>query len=406
MRFKKRIQKNNWKRRADKIIFRHIFMKIYKKHTKLAVAFLLALATWPQQGFAADYAMTGTQVQGECWSGQIPTTMDMANAFSSLDTSLSEAIEKAKNDIVKALEVQTDVMANLFKKLAEAQAEIQKNSDATKADYESKRRLLLGRSPLDCEGKDAASAGASGKKATEKLREKMNENYAENADGTAKNEEEARESTRKVALGEELKDVAPRGDMLIPSDGLLKEETIRQAQAMARLITDPSPSPKVDAEGTVAGDEARTQQKIKQSRLALAVDTLNAIIAWNSPNTEASLVRVFAEKAGLDPGEIPTVNGHTSMSVFLETLGSKARTLNPNWHTMIADLNQNEGLLKELIRIEALKLFVETQNHQWLQRIGGLLAIQAAVSVEGENGRILVNAYTPGKSPVTGSGGN
>lgn len=378
-----------------------------KKTGILALAVLLANLGLNQQVCAAGYAMTGTHVWGECGSGQIPTVTDMTVAFSTLENSLSIAIEAAKIDIVAAIKGQTEVMRVLFEQNFASETKRAKQLEAERVKYESKRRLMA-QSPNNCVGRDAASSGASGKKAAEEQRAEQNKKYAEKGEGIASDAEEAREGIRQAALEADLKEEIPRGDMIIPPSGLLDEDNIRKSTAITRLVTDPHPNPKVEARGTHAGDEARTEQRVKQSRLALAVDTLNAITSWHSPNTDASLVREYAKEAGMSESHIqfyvPEVNGHTSMAVFLNTIGTMGRTLNPNWHNKIIAETEELALLKELVQINAMRLFVETQNNQWLQRIAGLLATQVSIDVETSNPRILSNLYTPGVSPVAGQG--
>lgn len=344
--------------------------------------------------------------KADCYCG--PSIAKQTTAIGEMFTTQTAQLTNAFGNISQTLTAQTASQEAMNDKLYKNLEALVIRTEESRKVQDSQRRISAqGFNP--CSGRDVSSAAASGSKAAGQTREESNKEAAKSGEGTQRNEAEAANSIRKTVQEGPLKTEVPMGHDFFPENGLIDSANTRKVEDEIRLITDPYPNPKVEDEDSLSGVQAKVEQRIKQSRLGIASDTLRAVKTDSDAGTPADLLEEYVKTANASHVSVPKdASGMTSMSVYYRILGKDTRIFNPNWHQyMIDGVTDELAVLRELVQIQALQLAIAVDNREWLKRISALLAEQVAIQAQdASNTRIKSTMFAPGETPIAAPQGS
>lgn len=187
-------------------------------------------------------------------------------------------------------------------------------------------------------------------------------------------------------------DPSPKGG-LFPSGGTLTAKGVRGSAKTVNAMTNPAPAmtlPK-NAKKTSAGKKYNDFRKLKRADLAVPSSSLNALVAVHSPTVDEPQ---WAKTIWASMGESGNPEGMTKKGMMspmaLLHLSVQSRYANPKWYTELQTKNQ-DGLLRELLSMEAARMEMQYRQLQWDQRIGAMLAQTTADKVNKEYNGTLSN---------------
>lgn len=146
-------------------------------------------------------------------------------------------------------------------------------------------------------------------------------------------------------------------------------EQIAAAQAFVSNVVNPIPTQNIprDWEKTAQGKSFVAGQYIEQARASVAANSLNAAIAARTP------VQGLGSAAMLNKADVSE----------LELMESQVRGRfeSPAWYKMIAGFSL-ENLMREVVKINALRARAELDNYRQMERVEAVLATQLAITVQ------------------------
>lgn len=351
--------------------------------------------------------LTSTSVAGGC--NFAPENNEVIGTIGGNTTKINEGVMETNKrivDLTKALENTISGLSSSEQQRNEQLAKnieaiIKRNEEAKNAAQSQRRISAQGYNP--CSGRDVASAAASGSKAAGKVREQSNNEAAKDGEGTKKDETEANDGIRKTVQDGPLKTEVPVGHDFFPEDGLIDSANTRKVEDEITLMIDPYPNPKITDEESMAGVQGKIEQRVKQSRLAIASDTLRAVKTDSDATMSADLLKEYIKTGKLpEHVKVPTDSKNmTSLSVLYRVVGKQARFENPNWFQEMNTNTDELAMLKELVTMQAIQLAIAVDNREWMKRIAALLAEQVAMQTqETSNAKVKASMFAPGETPI------
>ncbi len=156
-------------------------------------------------------------------------------------------------------------------------------------------------------------------------------------------------------------------------------EQIAAARAFVNNVANPTPTQNIpkDWEKTPQGKSFIAGQYIEQARASVAANSLNAAIAARTP------IKGLGSAAFLNKADV-------SETELMESQVRGRFEATP-WYKMIAGFS-NENLLREMNKMQALKLWMDFKAYQQLERIEAVLATQLAMEVKRDSEQRLREA--------------
>ncbi|MBQ7585307.1 MAG: hypothetical protein IJU40_03560 [Desulfovibrionaceae bacterium] len=315
----------------------------------------------------------------------------------------SEALLKGIGEYFKAHEV-------LLK-------DLQKNYLTQLQAFKFKEDNLFGSTPFSCSDSLTAQALKEAKKSMRYYSKNLKATHASKGEGTQNTEVSAEKAVAAILLkimqegmsnGTIDEEKVPSSSSMFPFSGVITKDGGRAYQAIISAINS-EPTPIIRHSSSFAGQRALELQGIKMGRIAgiqeglqIAFDLQNAVINGQPFSQMQQEANAEAEAASLKNDEY-IEGGANDTSVAISILQAlthqfeRARLANPDWYAKIDHGSMTtQGLLRELLKIEAWRGYMETQ----LLRIGMVnaynLAQQTAILMEKHDNARMINLVYPG----------
>ena len=375
------------------------------KKKMLVILVCIAAASFPVgHARAAMPMMIGATVAGKGVAttpgGILATTMDVAAAAEYTVMCIDAAIVEAAGQIVQALQGQTEAMKIMSQGMFEAQLEAMKQMSMANLKTDLERKVdTNAQAENSCHARDGAAAYGVGRKAEGGFRKELNRKSGEVADGKLQADVDVLLTNYERMRSLEGED--PAGDWMFPPNGLIPDENLKKAHEIIRQNLNPRPTPKISAslESSAAGKEALYLQQVKLSRLAVADDTLNAIVAAHSPLVDAGAVlEALQQSMGEDAVDVPrNAAGRTSVMSYLD-VWSRSRFGNPNWHQRLFQATDEIKLAREMAYMQAMQVELDRRNLEFQMRNAHLLSSILGILVEQTHNPLVHSALDPARS--------
>lgn len=175
-----------------------------------------------------------------------------------------------------------------------------------------------------------------------------------------------------------LQNADVRADATLNTSSYTPEQVVA-ARAFVNNVANPMPTQNIpkDWEKTSYGKIFVAGQYIEQARASVAANSLNAAVAARTPI------------AGL--GSAAMLNKADVSELELMESQVRGRFESPVWYKMIAGLSL-ENLIREMNKMQALKLWMDLKSYQQMERIETVLATQLAVDVKRDSEQRLNEA--------------
>jgi len=323
--------------------------------------------------------MVGAGVAGTAYShpgGPIASTIDLRNAtlytIACIDSSILEMTLK----IVSALDGQTEAMKVMTQGQVEALRQFLMGTSLAELETELKRKTSTdAQAENSCDARDGAAAYGVGRMAEAELRDFLNQVGAAASDGKLGTTLEVLAAN--YAVMQDLEGEDPVGQWKFPPTGLIADKDLKKSREMAREIVNPFPTTKLDErlENSASGQEALYAQLVKMSRLAVADDTMNAIITAHSPLLDAGeILKALKLSMGLGSVDLPVnAEGKTSVMAYFDAW-SQARFGSANWHQKMTQTTDEIKLLREITYMMAMQVEIDRRSLEMHMRNAHLLA--------------------------------
>jgi len=389
-------------------------------------------------------AVPGVVITGRSWSQPIPlpSAIGVATAFSYLDSDIVSAIQEAQTDISgevaglrSALGVGKGIDLDAMRKVARAQAQDildgMRNLEVAKMENKVKEDMLLGRVLGGCEEIDASGGLKNGGGASARIREELGNESASRGDGTQPNETAA--DSRYTAWWRDIfkaacldaaagtacdpTQVFPQASTHFPGNDTHTPENLAKAKLSTQFALNPHPTPKVTNPQSADGRAALTEQAKKSASLAPGIAGDDFVTSMQAPTVEWSTLKELLVKLGVDdwessgglstesgfnPNSVVTVNGQEYVSLLKALDLLSQRGFSATWLTKIDNASNAEGLLKEILRFEALRTYIAVQQMRLAMYQTSIAAHNLGINVDAvSNPHIKGNTFTPGHAPVS-----
>jgi hypothetical protein len=353
-------------------------------------------------GKGASLPSNGVGIGGYSYTtpaGPIASVQNVAQAAGYTVECINMAIVESTEKILRAMEGQKEAMKVVAKANLEAQLEMLKQIELARTASDLKRKTdPEAQAQNSCDARDGAAAFGVGRMAEGKTRVAYNNWNAQNSDGkTASSHEEDERNDQRVAV---MKGEDPLGNWLFPDDGLIRSEEERnRALELARESVNPRVTPKPDEnQSNVFTREALFSQTVKKSRLAVAHDTNNDIIAAHMGLIDAGAVLQSMEKSmGTSEGGVAEdANGRVSIMTYLD-VWSKSRFGNPNWFQELFGAVDEMRLKREAVFMQALQVEMQRRQLLYAMRNAQMLSTILGVLVERQENPRIYQALAPAR---------
>ena len=309
-----------------------------------------------------------------------------------------------------------------FKGLEIVLKDLQKNGLLQTQAFKQKEDQIFGQTPFSCSDKLTAEAMKDGKKNLRTYSDQMKSSRLSRGEGTQKTEVYAEAAVAEVLLkimqehmtsGEPDELKVPSSASMFPFSGVLNTDGGRAFQAIISAVNS-EPAPTIRNAQSFAGKRALELQGIKMGRIAgiqeglqVAFDLQNAVINGQAFSQMQQEANQEAESQTLKADEyIEGAKGDQSGAIsILQALThqfERVRIANPDWYAKIDHGGlTSEGLLRELVKIEAWRGYMETLNLRMSMINTYNLAQQTAILMERhDNARLASFVYPNGESPT------
>ncbi len=165
-----------------------------------------------------------------------------------------------------------------------------------------------------------------------------------------------------------LQNADVRADSMLNSSSYTPDQ-IAAAKALVNNIANPIPTQNIpkDWEKSPQGRLFVAGQYIEQARASVAANSLNHAIAIRTP------VQGLGSSAMLNKPDV------SEMELMESQV--QGRFESPDWYKMIAGFSL-ENLMREMNKMQALKLWMDLKSYHQMERIETILATQLAMDVE------------------------
>lgn len=364
-------------------------------------AFATILAAPP--AYASPLLM-GATVSGKGVStspgGILATTTDLLATAEYTILCIDTAIVEAATQIVTALKGQTEAMKVMSKGMLEALLEAMKQMSLAELKTDLERQVSTNaQAENSCHARDGAAAYTIGRKAEGGYRQAVHLKHAEMADGKLDTDIDV--ILANFGKMQILGDEPVSGELMFPSNGLVPDENIKKANELIRQNINPHPTPQLEdaTDSTPAAKDAVFSQQVKQSRLAVAEDTLNAISAAHSPLLDAGDVLMALQLSiGAGATDVPQNDaGRTSIMSYLD-VWSQSRFGSPNWYQGLFQAVNPIKLEREMAFMQAMQVEISRRNLEFQMRNAHMLATILGIMVERNHNPVVLSTLAPARA--------
>ncbi|MBR4741465.1 MAG: hypothetical protein IK079_01010 [Desulfovibrio sp.] len=261
--------------------------------------------------------------------------------------------------------------------------DLQINELTQKAAFEQKKDALFGNTPYKCSDALTAQALKEAKKSMRIYANDMKQMRLATGEGTQPTEVKAEAIVAEMLFSIMEKQMptghpdalkVPSSASMFPYSGVINKDGGRLYQAIISAVNS-EPMPVIRDSQSFNGRRALELQGIKMGRIAgvqeglqIAFDLQNAVIngqAFSQMQSELQKELNSADPANDEylEGAQNDNSGAISILQALQHQFERMRIANPDWYTKIDHTGMSmEGLMRELLKIEAWRGFMETQN--------------------------------------------
>lgn len=332
-------------------------------------------------------------------SGILATTTDLLTTAEYTILCIDTAIVEAASQIVTALKGQTEAMKVMSRGMLETIVEAMKQKSMAELKTDLERQVSTNaQAENSCHARDGAAAYTIGRKAEGGYRQAIHLKNAEMADGKLDTDLDViLANFEKMQI---LADESVSGELMFPANGLVPDEDIKKANELIRQNINPHPTPQLEdaMASTPAAKDAAFSQQVKQSRLAVAEDTLNAISAAHSPLLDAGDV-LLALKLSIGAGttDVPQNDvGRTSIMSYLD-VWSQSRFGSPNWYQGLFQAVDPIKLEREMAFMQAMQVEISRRSLEFQMRNAHMLASILGIMVEKTHNPVVLGTLEPAR---------
>lgn len=395
----------------------------------LIVSFVLlsSQATALELGESAQISPMGV-VLSDGYGGPLPSSVQLvqlgslvANGFNQETTVLGMVLQELEK---KSLDTEALLkgIGEYFKGLEVLLKNLQKNALTQAAAYENSKDEMFGKTPFHCSDIVTASAMRDAKKQMRIYANTLKAHRTQNGEGTQNNEIEAENAVaamlfeimrEQMTKGSPNDQEVPSSTSMFPFSGVINTKGSTIYQSIIQAVNS-EPSPIIRNAKSFSGRRALELQGIKMGRIAgiqeglqIAFDLQNPVINGQAlSEMQAEVNRaVNGEEIAKDnyiEGATNDTSGGISILQALTHQFERARIANPDWVAKIDSGGMNEqGLLRELIKIAAWRGYMESQNLRInMVNAYNLAQLTAIMMEKHDNARMVNYVYPTGESPT------
>jgi hypothetical protein len=349
----------------------------------------------------------------------LATTNTVALASEWTVTCIDLAITQATERIVSAITGLSTSNKDVAKAHFEGMTDVLKKIELSRRHDEGLRKKAntSNQASVSCQVRDGAMAWGVGMKAMEGIRQDYADHNRKRMSGGGKIRiRDAKGATENIyRMSKDMEGQQPDGKMMFPKNGLVQGDDLRRANELIRQVVNPYPTAmEVDStlveekEGESAvAKEVRYRTSVKQSRLAVAQETNEAILGMYSPTMPAGKALQELQKHQQLQGNSVTMSadgGNVSAMTFLKEFSNSARMGNAPWADEMS-LKEEIGILREMVFMQAQQMEMERLSLEFQMRQAHLLSTVVGILVD-RSDNPLVNQASNQSRPTNDEAGD
>ena len=397
--------------------------------TLLFVLFLTSPAYSLGLGESVQVSESGV-VLSDGYGGPLPSSVQIAqlgslinNGFNQEATVLAMLVQELAK---KSLDTEALLkgIGEYFNGLEVLLKDLQKGGLTQKAAYDNSKDDVFGKTPFHCSDALTASALQEARKTMRTYTNAMKESRTSRGEGTQATESKAEASVSAMLFSIMAENMTsgspdayqvPSGASLFPFSGVINSAGAKIFQAVIHAVNS-EPAPALCNVRSISGRRALELQGIKMGRIAGIQEGMQVAFDLQNPVVNGQAFSEMQREVNRDVEGSPIATENYIEGAYKDTSGGisilqavshqfeRSRIANPDWYAKIDKGGMNEqGLLRELIKIEAWRGYVESLSLRISMVNAYNLAQLTAIMMEKhDNTRMATYIYPPGESP-TGS---